>query len=169
VSARFRVLLLPEDAVGEALRELVRKLFREWEDDGKTRRVDFDSLPDDKLRDALRSKAYQAREQAHPKRGQVDRQTVVEFYRYLARRVADATFVIHHTDGDVAWSDRASAASHATRAHVRERLEAAIRTPQPVQRAIAPRGHATTAVTAPTPDDAEVARQLDRFIDCVPY
>lgn len=167
MSPRFRVLLLPEDARGGALLALVRKLFREKEDDWTTTRVAFEDLPEAEAL-VLRAKAHLAAEQAQPRRGQPDRRAVITFYRYLSRKLAERTLVVHHTDGDCAWSSRPNPEAQAKRDHFRRELERVIATPEPVDRSPA-RGAPTRPTERVVPDRAEVDRRLKWFVDCVPY
>lgn len=142
---RFSIALLSEDRsepTWRGLKSLVEKLFRRFEDDGFTPRVDI--VPaDPNVRPVLianRWRSTQPRNQAEKR----------DLWRYLARKLAEpGGFVLFHYDGDKPWSQRADSPARA-------QFDREVRT----------RVAQVLSSHRVAPD--EIARKLSRLIECVP-
>ena len=143
---RFSIALLTEDRSEQTwrgLRAIVQKLLRRFEDDGFTPRIEI--VPADPgVRPVLianRWRSKQARDEAEKR----------ELWRYLARKIAEpGGFVLFHYDGDERWSRRTESQGLA-------QFDREVRTR--VQQVLAASG---------LPRE-EIARRMDRLIECVPF
>lgn len=148
MSARFSIILLSEDASAAArsgLTTIVEKLFKRFEDDGLTPRVEMLPAPGNVRPIVIANRWRSAQAKDEPEKR--------ELWRYLARVVSEQrSFVVFHYDGDTVWSKRHQAGSVEKFGEVRTKVAQAL--------------HAV-GKTPLSPD--EINRRLARLIECVPF
>lgn len=96
------VELLSEDGdrTWKGLRALLLKLFNQFDEDGRTRRLGI------KDRNEVMARATGGNEWRAKRSASDARQR--DLWRYLARLLAEGTVVFFHYDGDTVWTDRAA-------------------------------------------------------------
>lgn len=148
---RFSIALLSEDheRTWRGLRSMVEKLFRRFEDDGFTPRIEL--LPADaNVRPVLIANYWRSTKPRYEAEKR-------ELWRYLARKISEKDgFVLFHHDGDTPWSRR-----HESTARSRFTDEVRTRVAQVLS------GERARPGERLSPD--EIARRMERLVECVPF